>query len=59
MKSLVADVRKAVAGLVAAKLILPRRGSDGRTYYQVNRRKLGAIQELLEKKDESSGSDTA
>jgi hypothetical protein len=42
-----AQVRAALAELVAQGLVLERQGKDGRTYYCVNRRRLAQIRELL------------
>jgi hypothetical protein len=42
-----AQVRAALAELVARGLVLERQGKDGRTYYRVNRRRLAQIRELL------------
>ena len=42
-----AQVRAALAELVARELVLERQGKDGRTHYRINRRRSAQIRELL------------
>lgn len=49
------EVKKALAMLVAQGLVLERKGKDARTYYKVNRRKLGKILLLLKQRSEKDG----
>ena len=48
-----AKVKEALAELVAAGLMLERRGKDSRTYYKINRRKLKEITAFLEGETQS------
>ena len=45
-----ANVKEALADLVAKGLVLERKGKDGRSHYRVNRREAGEIRALLKKK---------
>jgi len=47
IKRRTAQVKEALAELVAQGLVLERRGRDSRIHYQVNRQKFGEIQTLL------------
>ena len=47
IKNLEVQVEKALAELVANKVVLERRGSDGRIHYRINRRKTTLIREML------------
>jgi len=48
-KNHAARVKAALAELVAAGLLLERRGKDSRAYYKINRRKLKEISALLQR----------
>lgn len=43
-----AEVQEAVGELVAARLLVERKGRDGRSHYRVNRRRARAVKSLLE-----------
>ncbi|MCP4368359.1 MAG: hypothetical protein GY797_09665 [Deltaproteobacteria bacterium] len=45
-------VKKALAELVAKRLILERKGEDSRTHYRINRSKYKEIQALLEQQSQ-------
>jgi hypothetical protein len=47
IRHLLTETRAALRELVADRLVLTRQGSEGRTYYRVNRSKLQTIRALL------------
>jgi hypothetical protein len=48
-------VKEALAMLATGGLVLERRGKDARTYYKVNRRKLGEILLILKQWPKNNG----
>lgn len=55
IKHQVANVREALAELVAKGWVLEYKGSDSRIHYRINRRKQGQIQTLLKQKSDDMG----
>jgi hypothetical protein len=49
IRQLITETRAALRELVAERLVLTRQGSEGHTYYRVNRSKLRAIRTLLDR----------
>ena len=49
------EVKEALTMLVAHELVLERKGKDVRTYYKINRQKLGEIISLLKQQSEKKG----
>ena len=49
------EVKEALTMLIAHELVLERKGKDVRTYYKINRQKLGEIISLLRQQSEKKG----
>jgi hypothetical protein len=50
IKTRISQVERALAGLVAERLVVKRKGKDSQTHYRINRRKIEQINSLLKRK---------
>lgn len=50
IKTRISQVERALAKLVAERLVVERTGKDSQTHYRINRRKMGEIKSFLKRK---------
>ena len=50
IKTRIRQVERALAGLVAERFVVERKGKDSQIHYRINRRKIGEIKSLLKHK---------